>query len=283
MQAQVLPNASFESWEKIDLKRAVPEGWTVSPYGCASTDDAYIGDSAISIWSWYFHTPGYLVNGEYNVGLNWSKSGSPISSKPKKLTGYYKLDTVGVTGSDYATVIVYLKKYNSSTKLSDTVAYSLKHLQASEEYIPFEVDISYLQPALDPDTIIVAFFTSENYIPGFESANQYCISGECMYLNLDKLALETTTGISEIDPWFKKSRAYPNPFRGHTNIEFPYIGNESYTFSIYDRLGRMVYAEANISASPYLFFGKDLPAGLYFYELNSSGGELISTGKVTRK
>ena len=72
---------------------------------------------------------------------------------------------------------------------------------------------------------------------------------------------------------------YPNPFTSSTTFELADANSLPYDLYLYDNLGREVRKVSTITASRYELQREDLPAGIYFYRLQSknaaSGGKLI--------
>ena len=78
---------------------------------------------------------------------------------------------------------------------------------------------------------------------------------------------------------------YPNPFSSSTRIEYVLPSASPVTFSVFDVLGREVFAERIESASAgrnaIVFEPEGLPAGVYVYRVQadkeSNTGQLIFT------
>src|ERR1700752_854405 len=116
-----LPNPGFENWTSVGGS-PYPTGWSASPFGVDSTQDATEGNKALLVWTWYNYSPGYVSNGSGMAGFgDFSGAGTSYTQKPLSLTGMYKFDTSNVDNLDSVLVVVYLKKYNAGTHQRDTV------------------------------------------------------------------------------------------------------------------------------------------------------------------
>ncbi len=77
---------------------------------------------------------------------------------------------------------------------------------------------------------------------------------------------------------FSLSQNYPNPFNPETNIAFSLAKSGRSNLSVFDLLGRevAVLVNGNLSAGEHsiVFDASQLPSGVYFYRLSSSGKTL---------
>lgn len=96
----------------------------------------------------------------------------------------------------------------------------------------------------------------------------------------DVSSLLATTGVTEqyyeLPSQFALSQNYPNPFNPATNISYTLKSDGKVRLTVYDLLGRevavLVNGVQNAGTYTVTFSGLDLPSGIYFYNLESSGG-----------
>ena len=87
---------------------------------------------------------------------------------------------------------------------------------------------------------------------------------------------------SSIPKNFYLSQNYPNPFNPSTKIDYKVSVQGLVSIKIYDVLGNeistLVNEEKSVGKFEIEFNGKDLPSGIYFYQLNA--GNFITTKKM---
>jgi len=191
---QEILNAGFENW---DTTNNVPQNWSTTNGEINQSTDRYSGSYAAVIWTWYNRLSELLVNGKLPPFTPFTdeihKAGTPISVKPAYLKGVYKY--TDVVSGDFAVAIVLLKKYDTIQNKIDTVGYGIKFLRPINTYTPFQVCITDMQPSVMPDSIVIAFSSSSNFVKP-QNDWIYCFgnvggnAGECSYLYVDALSLK---------------------------------------------------------------------------------------------
>lgn len=172
-----LPNSNFENWVSVTAINALnPIGWSTSNNGIPGGNTMVQPNSGSQNGNFAamlqttglgfanLPYPGVMFNGEYptdlplnNAVLYMVNSGTPISTKPSSLMGYYKYSSS--QNSDSAEVFILLKKYNIQALKSDTVAVAHKKLGSVANYTEFNMTINYINNQ-QPDSILVAIFSS---------------------------------------------------------------------------------------------------------------------------
>lgn len=266
-----LPNQGFET-----LNDTLPQGWIVDDIG-AGLSDAYshTGTYSLAVWNWYYYAKGWAVNGDA-TGINgiWSygKAGTPIDHKADKLTGYYMYDTTHNGGNlDTAYVAVLFKRYNTALQKMDTVAFGEQFLLSTDMnggMQPFELTITDLMPGVEPDSVAVYLQSSLN---GFCST---ALGGNCLYLYVDDLALETSTGTEDITNWFQHIEAYPNPASDQLTIE----SNLAADLNIYSLEGKLIRQE-KVTPGTLSLDISDLTTGVYLLAFVNNG-EVLKRDKL---
>ena len=139
------------------------------------------------------------------------------------------------TSGDSAIVEVFLKNYNAATNVSNTVAYGISKLEAtnmSSGFQSFDVIINELVPAVIPDTIVVSLRSSQN---------GYCTQQNCLYFYVDDLLLHFSTGLNMPFNPEKGAKFWPNPIRDNLNIKF--TGFEQGQLEILNLNGQLVHKQ----------------------------------------
>ena len=260
--SQTILNADFESWDTANI----PVNWTLMSNGVAigQSTESYSGIYAAVIWKWYFYGNQILLNGSLTSfgPAQIIKAGTPISFKPIQLSGFYKYQDVAPLG-DSAKVIVLLKKYDTVQNKIDTVGYGMKLLGPVNAYSPFQVDITDVQPSVTPDSIVIAFFASATY-----NDCDYNGSGNCSYLYIDELSLDTVVGIPDTG---KKNKLllYPNPTTGTFTLSVgksQLVIDNKLRIYIYNILGELIYQSKISNPQSEIKIAKQ-PKGIYFVKV----------------
>ncbi|MFK8036724.1 MAG: T9SS type A sorting domain-containing protein [Crocinitomicaceae bacterium] len=180
IHAQNIVNPNFEDWtpsgSQPPFNWEEPTDWKSTNAqteftlaGAGKTTDSYNGPFACQLQSvpisggW----PTTLCNGNPNPmgspfsdpGLDIITGGTPINSKPDKLVGYYKFGNNNVLDSGYAKVI--LKKYNPTLNMADTIGMGHIRFGETANYTQFEIIINDLAPSILPDSIVIAFYSTD--------------------------------------------------------------------------------------------------------------------------
>lgn len=278
MKAQTLTNPNFESWAASSsyYTDTLPANWW--PFYCNTvhpTTDSYQGTYATKIQGWFACgiAPGVLVNGQepLNYG-NFMESGTPFTTKPASISGYYKY--TDVTPGDSAEVTIILKRYNAALMKRDTIAFSTQALAPSTSYSLFTVNINDMMPGVIPDSIIIMFNSSKYYM--FDM-----ITMALPVLYIDRLLLpETPNGIAESNDMTAGSFMYPNPITGSSTLSITEDLSNSGEISIeiFDTQGKKVMELNRIKNNEVLIQKAHFSAGSYVYVVRRNKS-FISRGK----
>lgn len=272
-----IPNAGFENWTST-ASYTVPTGWTTSGYGADSTYNAYSGNRALVIWTWYTYAIGYAYNGQDVSSFDFHKSGSPCTVKATSLNGFYKFDTAQVATKDSAVIMVLLKKYNTTLHKVDTVGFALHKLPAANNYIPFSVPIADKMPGINPDSIVIVF-SSQKRLFDFSSAQNTCRSttNDCAYFHIDDISLSTVNSVIDITDLFT-GNVYPNPAKN--TIQFNYMSENvsiSEQLKISDQYGKIIYLKSIQPGSSINI--ENFANGVYYYTIQSQKNISLKQGK----
>ena len=274
--AQVtLPNDSFEQWDSSGQPSPFnwhqPSDWSstnpVTEFisaGITKSTDAHSGNFAAQIRTLnIFGTEhaGGLVCGHAKTEIpSYSilpiTGGEPVSNKPLKVRGWYKFSSP--TAGDSACVIVINKKWNTANSWYDTIGLSRTNLPTASTYTLFEAWITDWDNLNSPDSVVVAFFSSN---PDTASSSGILL--------VDDVELDFTTSISEISE--NEFQLYPNPASDELNISFN--KNSSFTsLNIYSSIGKIISAEKISGETDFTIDVHSLFSGLYLLELKNENG-----------
>jgi hypothetical protein len=111
------------------------------------------------------------------------------------------------------------------------------------------------------------------------------VSGTFLVDNLHLVGKTTTTAINTLktEPTgFSLGQNYPNPFQNETTVKFKIPKQQKVTLSIFDVSGKAINVLINetLNSGEYKvpFSAKDLPSGVYYYQLRT--GEFMDTKKL---
>lgn len=275
---QTLTNPNFENWGPgtTYYTDTLPSNWW--PFSCNTikqTTDSYQGAYATKIQGWFSCgiAPGIMVNGQEPLNYGeFIESGTPFSSKPATISGYYKY--TDVTTGDSAEVTIVLKRYNSTSMKRDTIAFSTKTLPATAVYSLFTVNITDLMPGVMPDSIIIMFNSSK-----YTMWDPVTMALPVLYIDRINMP-ETPMSIIELENSILQSTVFPNPFSGSSTLEIEADMSqlENATVQIFDVNGKKAMDMGTISSNKILIQQQNLSKGSYFYRVNN-GKHLLSQGK----
>lgn len=264
-RAQIL-NGGFES-----NNTGNPIGWSLAgQFGSGiDTNSSHSGYNSLSVWNWYYYSPGYAVNGNLPLfSTDYHLAGMPVAGKPFSLNGYYHYDSTNTSSQfDSALVWVLLKKFNVALHKVDTVGYGRMRLGhvAGNTYQPFQVSIQDLMPGVMPDSVVIFFQSAVN---GFCSNST---SGNCLYLNVDDLAFDTPASQKERDESGETFALFPNPAREHVYMQN--FSGGPLQLRLFNAAGLLVFSRKIQGESESCYIG-NLPEGFYFLQLTDTNGKV---------
>jgi hypothetical protein len=279
--AQV-PREDFERWDSTGNGGVAPPGWSGTFFGYGKDENAHSGHYGASVWNWYFYATGYLMTGGEQANYNDLISGGvPISFKPVRLSGYYRYELghnrghSDSTHSDSALVLLMLKRYNTAAGHADTIAYERMRLPAATAYTPFSIDIRDRAPGIDPDSVVIAFVSSDG---GFcDSAS----SGTCLYFTVDDVQLSAASGVPyNVSSLLESARVYPSPVRTVARVTWDALPGREYTLLAYSSAGELVRVMKPVTGGDAPFDRSGLASGVYLLEIRDDAGHSAAHGSV---
>ena len=286
LKAQTLPNPSFETWvpsgspPPFDWEE--PKNWKSTNAatefilaGISKSTDSQSGTySAKIVTANIFGNdkPGILVNGDPaldfpNYTIDVITGGTPISTKPNKLNGFYKF-TANSAG-DSAFIAVILKKYNSVNNKIDTIGLGTLTLPAASAFTSFEVLINDLDSSVIADSVVVAFYSSK--------PDNTFASGE---LFVDNISLDFGSGIDNRQYLESTFKVYPNPASGFITIGLNNIANQDVELSVTNVLGQVIFKHScqDVNSTVKSISLSDCSNGIYLVKMRLP--ESIITKKI---
>lgn len=235
--AQVIPNASFETW-----MAGAPQGWTVNNNAqfnfITESNDAHAGSKAVRINS--FDLGGFVLAGIINA------DNVPQTSFPQALKGWYKGELVG--GDQFFASAT----FNSASSAIVGAAAGFA-TESVNMYTEFTADVNILSAG--PATVSLSFTI---FNPGGTSSVD-------SFVLLDDLSWDGTS-VEEYDmsAGFALEQVMPNPVTGDAcMVQYRLDHNAAVDMVVYDLQGKQVMQVVQMNQG----------AGHYRAELNTSSLE----------
>ncbi len=279
---QSLPNSNFQLWTNHDTYDS-PDYWStpdsiLSLLGLSTVSkstDAFSGSYSAKLETKEIpfigiQVPGIITLADINIvlsPLSYSVSGGlALHENVSKLTGMYKY--AGVAG-DSATVLIYNFKHETGSSF-DTIGYGVSVLNNASSWTSFTVNMQNLNNHV-PDTFNVIIMSSSN--PNFSS-------GAGSILLVDSLAIETNTGIINLNTNVISVDTYPNPVSNFLRFETSKTDNNR-KINIYDINGNLLSTN-NFNTTIAQVNVKYLSAGLYLFRV-SNNNTILNRGSFIKK
>lgn len=284
-QGQVMIEG-FEHWQDPD-GNAYLAGWSRGA-GSGATPDAYRGNHALTVWTWYCSSLGGVILGDNKKESSayvcedytfncYGDYGVPIEFKPNVMTGYYRYvpGQVAPGSIDSGVIRILLKRHNPALGRYDTVGIATHRLGPADVYTPFTVTIEDRIPGVIPDSIAVAIISGE------KGSCDCLVGGNCYYFTLDDLRFSNTaSGVSHsASEIFGQTRVYPNPARAETRIEWKSDLMQPHRLHIFSTSGELVRTVDDITGRNYTLHTAGLSSGEYLFELHGGGEEITARGR----
>lgn len=272
-----IPNPGFETWvndssatswtSKFDTTVIIV---TIHIQTACKTTDMHSGSYAIKVFPYHLvntmlsidkYIPGFATIGGLkldiaNQNVNFV-GGVPITSKPTKVTGWFKYAPVG---TDTATVLVNMSK-------NDTIIGTGKFTTtgATSVYTQFDANINYTDSRM-PDKINVILLSSSQTITQL---------GSMFYVD-DLDVVGGGAGITPLNALLPVN-VYPNPSNGKINIELPAEAK----VRIFNMIGVEVYNSAAQSGLVSVDLSSNAE-GIYFVEIDNGFTKQVKKINISR-
>ncbi len=285
--SQQLPNQGFEEWKTDDSKLfddldggfwgTINKLRLLGPQAPVTTEkstDTHSGSYSAKITTKTFGSfkiVGIIATGFFNQKAAGFIEGMPFTSKPAKLSGYYKFIPVN---NDSCSAYINLTKYNTISNKKDTIAEGLLVMQGEQnQWTKFEIPIKYYLNST-PDTIKVAFVSSAGTV-GMGSTQNAQV-GSSMFV--DDLILDYGTEVDIPSASSSKIKLEYSQLSSSIILTSNYFDDG--LISIYSSEGKLIMTkDFKISDSQVDFSTQ--PCGVYLYKIFSNG-TLVSGGSFIK-
>ncbi len=249
-------------FEKLDSNGRI-KGWYA---GKLPVRNAYQGDYAAKIYTAYINLGDALRLGSDGAGV-------PFTKRVNKLKGYYKYEYGDNCGyNDSCEAYIFLTKFNTQSRITDTIGKGKLFLGTTTMYKAFEVPVIY-KNVDTPDTLQIVFISDV-----FDKRGYACLIPINRFFTIDALSLDLTTATGDVNSLKSVITLHPNPTSNTIHVDWG--KNEVTEIILKDTLGRILLKKAVFTEGVDVDLS-GLPSGLYFVELAQKGHHL-ATRKVIR-
>jgi hypothetical protein len=269
--AQIIPNAGFDSVYIGGIDRLYAWG---NSDGCPFEPFAIWSNVTVTYYNQNYQAarlrtavdasgqaaPSFLFSSSFNDPTNpgcneeFMKTGQPYPFAVDGVFGEYMFWNDSLHTGDYGTVSVILKKFNTVTQESDTIAYGSQNLMPTATdsiFEPFLVNLLY-KNQMTPDSIVIIFYSSGTNLKGG-------------VLTVDNLGSGSLTNNKSIFNEKLNIEVFPNPVSDAVNITINDGGiDERTNLQIFDIYGRML-EETQLKTSSSTFDMSHYSTGVYLF------------------
>ncbi|HXC03615.1 MAG TPA: T9SS type A sorting domain-containing protein [Bacteroidia bacterium] len=206
-------------------------------------------------------TVGTLVLGSVTATAPYLLPGAPYTDKPQTFS--YETQYTPASGTDSAYVVVQLTKRVSGVRT--IVAMNAMNIPPSSVWTANSFSLSYINPALTPDSLTIVFTSSYN--------RKKAAPGSVLLI--DALAFTGINGIQEYQNLVHFS-TYPNPANSELNLNTE--AGKVNLVNITDISGRVIET-IHITSDHTVLNTGTYGAGLYLYTALSKEGTVQARGK----
>ncbi|TAH40084.1 MAG: T9SS type A sorting domain-containing protein [Bacteroidetes bacterium] len=279
--SQTIPNNGFENWISMGSYNNV-DSWstlndmtsTASTYTCVKGTPGNVGSAYIKLTTKTVIgmgvMPGIAFSGEFDYATMQPTSGFAISTRPQSLSGKWQYMA---SGSDQGFIAVALTKWNFSTMMRDTVAFTYHDLQGMVmSWGSFNIPLNYMNGD-DPDSCFIVLSASSAY--GAAAVPN-------SYLYVDDLNFNgTVLGISERE-FANNITVSPNPSKDIITVTLPEFSEKFFSYKIIDLQGKTILNVENLKVnSTFQIDINTLAKGNYM--LNIYTPSVISSKRITKQ
>lgn len=273
IQAQVIGNNGFESWDTINNYED-PVGWSTSNdlstplVGPSVTKDtsAYADSFSVKISSYVGgFVPetyaGLLTNGSADYD-SLGTNGPPISYKPERLSGYYKFSS---NAADSGLIVLYFNRYSNVLGRDELVAGGSMKMPPVANWTYFEIDIqNEFQNSPDPDNYVI-IATSTRDISNPEESTLW----------LDELEFGGVLSVADPE-LMAEVTVYPNPATEIVTIDAGV--NRFSDIRVFNSAGALVKNDMlhDTNVGKYQIQVSHLPVGTYYLHATTDDGRAWS-------
>jgi hypothetical protein len=285
-QNAVVPNGGFEKWTTLapgfpetpenwlssdELAFAFTNGQTKSA-SVTKTTDKKSGTYAMTLKRDVFTNAatgakdtviGTVITASLLGLFEDNTAGFAVKTRPSALTGFYKFVN---PDKDVATIEVIAGKFNTTTKVSETVGEGTTLIKnAASTYTSFTTPIEYDPKLKGIDTIAVIIACSDDNVTSLKTV-----------FTIDDLGLTYPVGTDEFEA--VPISIYPNPAFEYAYFDFSAIPSAK-NIELFDIQGRLVNTSV-IENSLFQLSLTDFSTGTFVYKVTDAKHNLVKTGKL---
>ena len=263
-----IPNGDFELWDSTAGYKS-PVGWdnmnpvtnSFSTYTCVRQTPGYSGNYFMQLITRNISglgiVRGLAVSGKMDSVTHLPATGFPFTGRPQLLAGVWQYMPFNAT--DQGNICVLLSKWNTTTLMRDTVAYTLYSLPGMVmTWTPFAIGLNYMSIE-NPDSAMI-ILSSSGHAPVPLS---FLWIDELRLTDSNSLFLPASNELTGIS-------LSPNPAYEHTLLRYNSTTEKEIKVSITDLCGRVLTAIAFTATKGANNFPIDLsglPNGLFMVSI----------------
>ena len=99
----------------------------------------------------------------------------------------------------------------------------------------------------------------------------------CTLFTVSQLKAQTPATPTQ-DPEVMRIKFYPNPATSLITFEFQKANNDSYSFQVFNFLGKKVFELTNVTPKTIINL-TDFSRGIYIFQVKDQNGRIINTGR----
>lgn len=286
LSAQQLINPGFEQWSFADTAWDGQSIYTAANWtGATRTNESYSGDfAAMAVPQLSCGImPGVMMYGALNYQLfnqwvpepNLHGSGHPYSANPVALNGFFKFPSPDT--NDQASGKIVLRKFNQATQQSEEIGRGEVTFTPTNTYTPFTIDITYSQPNVQPDSIVILFISGTGFT--WDNQNNSEILGS-LYLDQLRPEYAGTAGIQEGAD--VQCTFFPNPANDVLQYSFTTSANDDFFLLLFDATGKIVTSGKAIPGTTQSVALNTLSTGTYRAVLTGKSGKIYSEKQIVK-
>ena len=217
---------------------------------------------------------GAITNGKFNVNIGTTppsftfSGGTPVTGRTISVNAWIK--HMPRIQTDSALALVYMTVSGSGGADSIIGGGSLYIYQTYTAYTQITIPVVYASPTATPSHIIIVFSSS---------VALSTTATDSSMLFVDDVTATTPTGIIPICTAAPDVYCYPNPAAAELHLVNYYTA--PVTWSAFSATGQLVATRTFTNEE--LVSIAHLPAGNYFYRVQSSTGQLLKTGSFVHQ
>lgn len=283
--AAAQPNGGFENWS-LEFSYESPDDWQTLNFLSLTTppnelsafkaigSDKYAGNYSLEVKTIYISnnplpgsvadTFGCVFKGKITISPASIREGFPYTARPEKLQFFAKYLP---TGNDTGWVVTVLKKQNTITGLTDTIAIGKISIPSNPDYTQFTMGLGYLSNEF-PDSAVIGIFSSRDSLTSRVGSRLF----------IDEVLYSGWVGIDENLKKVNSTKVFPNPATEYITLQCDL--DDADHIQIINNLG-MNITKIQIDSKNIRIPTSAFNSGTYYYHIRNKLQKTINTGKFT--